>query len=213
MKLLQQQVHDKVIIVCQWIPKPFPPKEDCFFFVFFKWKTVWEFRTKEQAEREPAVVNVPTVVPVANWYSASLNTFRFVVALSFALWPLECSEANCFWSQGQSSVCSADVSESLGRREGWFACFSGCRVPSRKGLTFFLDFSVWPWESTQFQAHRHSYCYSRCRRVQNTVEESGWRGNTPRGSWTEESWWVHLASCWWETPLPCQRSRESYLGF
>lgn len=126
--------------------KAISPQRGLFFF-FFKWKAEWEFRTKEQAEREPAVVNVPTVVPVANWFSASLNTFRFVVTLLFALWPLECSEANCFWSQGQSSVCSADVSESLGRREGWFACFSGCRVPSRKWLTFFLDFSVWPWES------------------------------------------------------------------
>lgn len=135
------------------------------FVLFFKWKEVWEFSTKEQAELELAVVNVPSVVPVASWYSASLNTFRFVVTLVFALWPLECSEANCFWSQGQSSVCSADVSESLGRSEGWFACFSGCRVPSRKWVIFFPDFLVWPWESlSACFKHRHSYCY-RCRRA------------------------------------------------
>jgi len=131
----------------------------------FNGKEVWEFCTKEQADREPTVVNVLTVIPMASWYSASLNTFRFVVSLVFALWPLECIEANCFWSQGQSSVCPADVSESLGRSEGWFACFSGCRVPSRKWVTSFPDFLVWPWESFCF---KHSYCY-RCKHVRKTI--------------------------------------------
>lgn len=152
--------------------KAISPQRGLFFlFCFLSERKYESLAQKSKRNESPQWSTVPTVVPVASWYSASLNAFRFVVTLVFALWPLECSEANCFWSQGQSSICPADVSESLGRSEGWFACFSGCRVPSRKWVTFFPDFLVWPWESLSAWVcfkHRHSFCY-RCRHVRKTI--------------------------------------------
>ncbi len=63
------------------------------------------------------MVNVPTVVPVANWYSASLNAFRLLspLCLSSDLW----SAVRLTAFEVRVRVQSAQqMSLSLGTREG-----------------------------------------------------------------------------------------------